>query len=109
MEQRNDKYTYRVTWSEEDSEYVGLCSEFPSLSWLAKTPERALMGIRKVVHDVVADMLSNGEPIPDPISTKKFSGKFMVRVPPDVHRQLAMEAAEAGVSLNRIASTKLSH
>ena len=67
------------------------------------------MGIRKVVHDVVADMLSNGEPIPDPISTKKFSGKFMVRVPPDVHRQLAMEAAEAGVSLNRIASTKLSH
>ena len=109
MEQRNDKYTYRVTWSEEDSEYVGLCSEFPSLSWLAETPERALMGIRKVVNDVVADMLSNGEPIPDPISTKKFSGKFMVRVPPDVHRQLAMEAAEAGVSLNRIASTKLSH
>lgn len=36
-----DHYTYRVTWSAEDGEHVGLCAEFPSLSWLAKTPEAA--------------------------------------------------------------------
>ena len=42
---KNDRYTYRVTWSEEDYEYVGLCAEFSSLSWLAKTPEAALKGI----------------------------------------------------------------
>ena len=35
-------YTYRVTWSPEDDEHLGLCAEFPSLSWLAKTPEAAL-------------------------------------------------------------------
>ncbi len=52
----NDRYTYRVRWSEEDEEYVGLCAEFPSLSWLAATPEDALGGIRVVVGDVVADM-----------------------------------------------------
>jgi hypothetical protein len=46
---KNDRYTYRVTWSKEDGEYVGLCAEFPSLSWLASTPEAALRGIRKVV------------------------------------------------------------
>jgi predicted HicB family RNase H-like nuclease len=109
MARKNDKYTYRVTWSEDDAEYVGLCAEFPSLSWLANTPEAALKGIRKVVNEVLADMLSNGEPIPEPIATKHFSGKFMVRVPPDVHRQLAIQAAEAGVSLNRLASAKLSH
>ena len=45
----NDRYTYRVTWSEEDEEYVGLCAEFPSLSWLAAEPEAALRGIRRVV------------------------------------------------------------
>ncbi|WP_243372385.1 type II toxin-antitoxin system HicB family antitoxin [Geotalea sp. SG265] len=106
---KNDKFTYRVTWSEDDAEYVGLCAEFPSLSWLARTPEAALKGIRKLVSDVVADMLTSGEAIPEPISTKHFSGKFMVRVPPEVHRQLAVEAAEAGVSLNRLASAKLSH
>lgn len=49
-------YTYRVTWSPEDREHVGLCAELPSLSWLAKTPEAALKGIQKVVADVVADM-----------------------------------------------------
>ncbi len=41
MALKNDRYTYRVTWDEDDGEYVGLCAEFPSLSWLAKAPEAA--------------------------------------------------------------------
>jgi len=106
---KHDKYTYRVTWSEADEEYVGLCSEFPSLSWLATSPEAALKGIRNVVAEVISDMMHNGESVPQPIATKRYSGKFMVRIPPDVHRQLAIEAAEAGVSLNRLASSKLTH
>ncbi|BBO88245.1 type II toxin-antitoxin system HicB family antitoxin [Desulfosarcina ovata] len=108
MAQKDDKYTYRVTWSDDDDEYVGLCAEFPSLSWLAVTQEKALKGIRKLVADVVSDMVENGESIPEPFASKRYSGKFMVRVPPDVHRKLAIQAAEAGVSLNRIASSKLS-
>lgn len=103
----NDRYTYRVTWSEKDEEYVGLCAEFPSLSWLAASPEDALAGIRSVVAEVVADMQANGEPVPEPIATRRYSGHFMVRVPPELHRRLALEAAEAGVSLNRLASAKL--
>jgi predicted HicB family RNase H-like nuclease len=109
MELKNDRYTYRVTWSDDDKEYVGLCAEFPSLSWLAVSPEAALKGIRKVVADVVKDMKKNGEPVPEPIASKQYSGKFMVRVPPEVHRNLAIQAAESGISLNRIASAKLSH
>jgi predicted HicB family RNase H-like nuclease len=102
-----DKYTYRVTWSEEDAEFVGLCAEFSKLSWLAVSPQAALKGIRSLVRDCVNDMIENGENIPRPIATRQFSGKFMVRIPPDVHRQLATEAAESGVSLNRLASAKL--
>ena len=101
-------YTYRVTWSPDDGEHVGLCLEFPSLSWLAQTPEDALSGIRKTVAKVVSDMRSNGEPIPKPLSEKRYSGEFRVRIPPDVHRNLAMQAAEQGISLNRLASAKLS-
>ena len=108
MPRSKDRYTYRVTWSEEGKEYVGLCAEFPSLSRLAKSPESALRGIRKIVSDVVADMLTNGEKVPAPVATKRYNGKFMVRVPPEVHRRLAIEAAEEGVSLNRLASSKLS-
>ncbi len=106
---KNDHYTYRVTWSADDNEYVGLCAEFPSLSWLAEAPETALEGIRNLVADVVNDMAENQEKIPEPLSIKNYSGKFMVRVPPDVHRALAIKAAEAGVSLNRLASSKLSY
>ena len=103
-----EHYTYRVTWSAEDEEHLGLCAEFPSLSWLAQTPEDALSGIRKTVAKVVSDMRSNGEPIPKPLSEKRYSGEFRVRIPPDVHRNLAMQAAEQGISLNRLASAKLS-
>jgi predicted HicB family RNase H-like nuclease len=108
MALKNDRYTYWVTWSEDDNEYVGLCAEFPSLSWLARTPEAALKGIRKVVEGVVKDMQDNGETVPEPIACRRYSGKFMVRVPPEVHRKLSIKAAESGVSLNRLASSKLS-
>ena len=102
-----DHYTYRVTWSSEDDEHIGLCAEFPSLSWLAKTPEAALKGIRQVVADTVADMQASREIIPVPLAEKHYSGEFRVRIPPETHRALAMQAAEQGVSLNRLASAKL--
>ena len=109
MISETDKYTYRVTWSDEDGEFVGLCAEFSKLSWLAASPQTALKGIRSVVADCAKEMIENGEDIPRPIATRQYSGKFMVRIPPEVHRQLATEAAESGVSLNRIASAKLAH
>jgi len=108
MNRKNDHFTYRVTWSAEDGEHVGLCAEFPSLSWLAHTPEEALAGIRRVVRSAVRDMESSGEPIPAPLAARHYSGQFRVRIPPSVHRSLAMQAAEQGVSLNRLASAKLS-
>ena len=100
-------YTFRVTWSQEDGEHVGLCVEFPSLSWLAETPEAALAGIRQVVADVVADLGKTGEPLPDALAEQRYSGEFRVRIPPEPHRSLALQAAEQGVSLNRLASAKL--
>ncbi len=108
MRENPDKYTYRVTWSEEDGEYVGLCAEFPSLSWLADTQEAALTGIRDTVKEVIQDMRSTGEPTPQPLATRRYSGKFTVRVPPDVHRRLQIQAAESKISFNRHISAKLS-
>jgi len=55
-----DAHTYRVVWSQEDGEYLGLCVEFPSLSWLGAKPEGTLLGIRKVIAEVVIDLRANG-------------------------------------------------
>ncbi len=100
-------YTYRVTWSEEDGEHVALCAEFPSLSYLAKTPAKALQNMMKLVKEAVEDMEANGEPIPTPLAEKEYSGKFMIRIPPEQHKSLAMKAAEMGISLNRYVSSIL--
>ena len=105
----NNHYTYRVTWSPEDEEFVGLCAEFPLLSWLSASQEEAFSGILELVSDCVEDMRSNNEPVPEPMADRSYSGKFMVRVPPETHRALAVEAAEAGVSLNRLVSARLAN
>lgn len=102
-----EKYTYRVTWSEEDQEYVGLAAEFPSLSWLAPSQGEALNGIVKLVGEVLVDMAKGKEEPPEPLSTKKYNGSIAVRVTPEQHRELAIEAAEQGVSMNRLISRKL--
>ena len=102
-----DHYTYRITWSPEDGEHLGLCAEFPSLSWLASTPSAALSGIRDLVSGVLADMRVSGESPPEPLADRTYSGRFMVRVPPETHRSLVIKAAEEGVSLNRLVSARL--
>ena len=102
-----EHYTYRVTWSEEDLEFVALCAEFPSLSYLDESPLSALEGITNLIKDVVTDMEANGEPVPEPLASKSYSGKFQIRIPPELHRKLAIEAAENKVSLNRYISNKL--
>jgi predicted RNase H-like HicB family nuclease len=100
-------YTYRVTWSVEDGEHVATVAEFPSLSWLAPTPVEALAGLADVVREVLTDLAASGEPIPEPLSERTYSGRFLVRVPGEVHRRLVREAAEQHVSLNRLVSERL--
>ena len=104
-----EKYTSRVFWSDEDEEFVGLCAELPSLNWLSPSREGALKGIVDVARRAVKDMAVEGEPIRAPLADRKYSGVFKVRVPAIVHRNLVLEAAEAGVSLNRLVSAKLAH
>ncbi len=101
------KYAYRVVWSEEDGEFVGTVAEMPLLSWLACDPSAALEGIRSLAEETVVDMEASGEKPPDPYATRCYSGKFQVRIPPELHRRLAIEAAEEKVSLNRLIASRL--
>lgn len=103
-----DHYTYRVRWSVEDESYVGTVAELPSLSWVADDRAEAFAGIQRLAADVVEDMLASGERPPEAIAEHAYSGKFMVRVPPELHRELAIDAAEQSVSLNRLISARLS-
>lgn len=100
-------YTYRVSWSAEDDAYVGTIAEMPSLSWIASEQGEAFSGIRELVASIVMEMLNDGETPPEPLGERTFSGKFMVRLPPETHRRLVVAAAEQNVSLNRLVSSRL--
>lgn len=102
-------YSFRVAWSPEDEEFVGRCLEFPSLSWLAETVHEAFDGIVRLVADTIDDLEQSGERVPEPFADRTFSGHFALRMSPVLHRRLAMEAAEHGVSINKWVNEKLAN
>lgn len=102
-----EKYTYQVSWSEEDGEYVATVLEFPALSWLAPERQEAENGLVGLVTGVVKNMAESGETIPTPLGERSYSGKFNVRTSRSLHRRLVMEAQTEGVSLNAWINQKL--
>lgn len=108
MEQLYMKYAFRVRWSKEDGEYLATVAEFPSLSWLDENQAEAFSGIVNLVKEVVEDMQEAGEQIPEPLSERNYSGNVRLRIPPEQHRELAIRAAEEGVSLNRLLCSLIS-
>lgn len=66
-----DPYTFNASWSYTDNSAIGQCVEFPSLSYLAPTVGEALLGIKNLVAEVLADMARSGELPPEPLSLQK--------------------------------------
>jgi len=96
-----DKYTYRVEWSQEDQAHVARCLEFPSLMAHGDTSVEALKEIEIVVSESVQWMNEEGEDIPESFGLKKYKGNLTLRVPPEVHKNIAIKSAEQGVSINK--------
>ncbi len=101
------KYTYRIEWSEADQAHIARCAEFPSLAAHGKTPEKALKEIELVVTESIRWLEEEGESVPEPLGVRHFKGNITLRVPPDVHRNLAMQSAEQGVSINQLVLSRL--
>lgn len=100
-------YTYRVTWSAEDEEFVATCLEFPSLSWLAHTQIDALSGLENLITEAITDIRKHDEVVPAPLSERNYSGKFNLRVGESLHRRLALDAAEEQISINQLIVRRL--
>ena len=93
-------YAYRVVWSVEDQEFVATCAEFPSLSWLAPDRLEALGGLHARGREGGDGLETEGAEIPQPLAERQFSGKLNLRLGSDLHRRVALAAAEAGLSIN---------
>ena len=101
------KYTYSVTWSDEDEAFIGRVAEFRSLAAHGATAEQALAEVQGVVADVLEDLTESGEHVPPPRGLRNFSGRFNVRMPSELHKRLVEDAEAEGVSLNQLVVTRL--
>jgi len=102
-----EHYLYSVGWSEADEIFVARVAEFPSLAAHGDTQEEALREIKTVVEFVLNDLKESNEPIPEPFGKRSFSGRLVLRMPEYMHRQLALEAMQQGISLNQLLNLKL--
>jgi predicted HicB family RNase H-like nuclease len=96
-----DRYMKIVEWSEEDRCYVGTCPGLMS-GGIHGSDERAVYAeLCKVVDEWVRIQEEDGDPLPPPTAGKAYSGRFVLRVGPEMHKELALAALRAGESLNR--------
>ena len=102
-----EDYTYKVFWSEEDNSFIATVAEFPRLSSIEESQSEAFTGMVKLVDFVLKEMRKEGEEPPAPLTRRKYSGEIRLRMPKEVHRRVAMEAAEQGVSINQLLVSRI--
>ena len=100
-------YTYRIFWSQDDEEWVGAVAEFPLLSYLDADYTKAALGIKDVVEAALEIMLTEGREAPQPIMHRKYTGKYALRMTPEQHARVTIEAAEQGVSINQLLVSRI--
>lgn len=91
----------------DDGTYFARIIEFPGCMTEGDTRDKALDNLDDAMRGWIDAKLQDGEPVPPPIDDARFSGKFLVRVPRSVHRELSLRADREGVSLNQFVLSAL--
>lgn len=94
------KYSINLAWSDEDNCYLASIPEFPGLMTHGDTPGEAVAEAEVVAKGFIKIYEEDGEPIPEPIKAREYSGNLRIRIPKSLHRNLVVEASNEGVSLN---------
>jgi predicted RNase H-like HicB family nuclease len=97
----NNRYSFRVFWSDADKGYVAVCPELPGVSALGESEGEALREAKAAMELYVEDVLESGEKLPEPEAAHEFSGQLRARLPKSLHRQAAQMAEADGISLNQ--------
>lgn len=103
---RFDGFSVNV-FLDEDGDWLAHFCELPEVSAFAKTPEKALHELELAWALYKESCLAIKKPIPVPARLREFSGTFNVRIDKRVHKSLAIEAENAGISLNALVAQKL--
>lgn len=94
-------YEIHLFYSEEDGGFIATVHELPGCSAFGKTPQAALKEVETAARLWLQAARKEKREIPEPIMKKRYSGRFALRMPKELHRELEREAREQGVSLNQ--------
>ena len=102
-------YQIHLFYSQEDEGFIATVHELAGCSAYGKTPEAALKELELAAKLWIQAAKKEKRKVPEPIMDKKFSGRFALRMPKELHCELEQEATEQGVSLNQWILYKLAH
>ncbi len=95
------KLPYGLEIRRVEGGFFARIEELPGCISQGETREEALEMIEDAMRAWIADALEAGHPIPEPVSSREYSGELRVRLPKSLHRMAARKAQEDGVSLNQ--------
>lgn len=94
-------------YQDEDGDWLAHFIELPNVSAFGDTPEEAIHELETAWQAMKESYAKHNEPVPVAPAKKEYSGQFNVRIDKRIHRLLAIEAAQAGVTLNALIAQKL--
>jgi len=107
IKEQATRYAKFVEWSDEDDCFIGRCPELMLGGVHGSDEAKVYAGLCQAVEEMVELIHGDGHELPHPLGKKEFSGKFVLRVEPALHRRLAAKALAAGESLNSYIAGKL--
>jgi len=118
MTEKNLDYFMRLPYRielEEISPHLGggISACIPDLGRYAvhadgETVQQALEKLEEIKRDRLEAYLEAGVPMPEPEKEENFSGKFVLRIPKYLHKELSIRARQNNVSLNQLITSLLS-
>ena len=103
-------YTIKIVCKKEKDSYYyfAIVEELEGCMSHGNTYEEAAKNIQEAMELWIETKLEGGWEVPLPKTENEYSGKFVVRIPKTLHRNLSEKAEKEGISLNQYALYKLS-
>ncbi|HJV36725.1 type II toxin-antitoxin system HicB family antitoxin [Geomonas sp.] len=97
---KSDKYLKIVEWSKEDGCYVGTCPGLIYGGIHGDDEAEVYRELCEAVAEAIELYEADKRPLPTETAGREYSGRFVLRIDKELHREIALRALRAGESLN---------
>jgi predicted HicB family RNase H-like nuclease len=100
-------YLKVVEWSDEDRCFIGSAPPLIGQCCHGDDEATVIRQLGPIVEEWIAIYEKDGRELPAPTAGQEYSGKFVLRIPPELHKSLSLRALSEGVSLNAYCAAQL--